>query len=174
MMSNLSSRAGELKTEGALQAAQDPNSDVSSQDAQQVMANESKKAGIAAFQFDPDATPEEKAAQARSRVPAGFHHDRKPKATGVATDIDDGTPDQYDLPPPTTDGAVPPSPTTPRKPGAPNGHIHHDESAQFVEKTGWAPRFGQGSITEAEAEENLLDHQTWVESKLDEKFFGGQ
>ena len=69
MLSNLSSRAGELKTQGAVQAAQDPQSQVGSQDAQQVMADESKKAGIAAFQFDPDATPEEKAAQARSVRP---------------------------------------------------------------------------------------------------------
>lgn len=55
----------------------------------------------------------------------------------------------------------------------PNGHIHQDESARFVEKTGWAPRFGQGSITSDEAQESLLDHQTLLESKLDDKFFGG-
>ena len=54
-----------------------------------------------------------------------------------------------------------------------NGHIHHDESAQFIEKVGWAPRFGQGSISETEAGESLLDHQSFLESKLDDKFFGG-
>ena len=73
MLSNLTSRAEELKAEGAVQAAQDPDSGVNSQDAQQVMANEAKKAGVAAFQFDPDATPEEKAAQARS-VRASLNH----------------------------------------------------------------------------------------------------
>ena len=66
MMSNLSPRAGELKSQGAVQASQDPNSSATPQDAENIMAEESKKAGIAAFQFDPDASPEDKAAQARS------------------------------------------------------------------------------------------------------------
>lgn len=65
-MSNLSSRAGELKSQGAAIAAQDPNNKVTAEDAEGVMTDESKKAGIPAFQFDPDASPEEKAAQARS------------------------------------------------------------------------------------------------------------
>lgn len=66
MMSNLNSRAGELKSQGAAMAAQDSNNNVTAEDAEAVMANESKKAGIPAFQFDPNASPEEKAAQARS------------------------------------------------------------------------------------------------------------
>ena len=56
----------------------------------------------------------------------------------------------------------------------PNGHMQQDESARFIAKTGWAPRFGQGSITSEEAQESLLDHQTHLESKLDDKFFGGR
>ncbi len=64
MMSHLNSRAGELKSQGATEAAPDPSSRVTAQDAEDVMANESKKAGIAAFQFDPNASPEAKAAQA--------------------------------------------------------------------------------------------------------------
>ena len=55
----------------------------------------------------------------------------------------------------------------------PNGHMQQDESARFIAKTGWAPRFGQGSITSEEAQESLLDHQTLLESKIDDKFFGG-
>ena len=66
MMSQLSSRAGELKAQGAIEAAQDPNSKTSAQDAEDVIAAESKKAGIPALQFDPNASPEEKAAQARA------------------------------------------------------------------------------------------------------------
>ena len=66
MMSNLQSRAGELKSQGAVEAAQDPQSKISAEDAENTLAAESKKAGIAALQFDPDASPEEKAAQARS------------------------------------------------------------------------------------------------------------
>ena len=83
---------------------------------------------------------------------------------------DDGTPDQYDLPPPSAGGAIP------NENGAAitNGGISADEKSQWVEKVGWAPRFGQGSITEAEAAESLLDHQTFLESKLDDKFFGGR
>lgn len=64
----------ELKSQGAVEAAQDPNSSVTGDDATRVILDESKKAGSAALHFDPDATPEEKAAQARSvsqtRTPA--------------------------------------------------------------------------------------------------------
>ena len=47
-------------------AAQDSKSNVTAEDAEAVMADESNKAGIPAFQFDPDASPEAKAAQVRS------------------------------------------------------------------------------------------------------------
>ena len=66
MMSNLNSRAGELKSQGAAMAAQDSKSSVTAEDAEAVMADESNKAGVPAFQFDPDASPEAKAAQVRS------------------------------------------------------------------------------------------------------------
>ena len=84
-----------------------------------------------------------------------------------------GGPDEYDLPPPTAAGAIP-SPSTPTADGKVNGHhMHHDEKEVFVKKTGWATRFGQGDLTEEEANASLLDHQTLLEGKLDEKFFGG-
>lgn len=66
MMSDLHSRAGELKSQGAAMAAQDPNNKITAEDAEAVITDESKKAGIPAFRFDPNASPEEKAAQARS------------------------------------------------------------------------------------------------------------
>lgn len=66
MMSKLHGRVGELKSQGAAEAARDLDSEVTSQDAQHVMAAESKKAGVEAFEFDPNASPEAKAAQARS------------------------------------------------------------------------------------------------------------
>ena len=66
MMSHLSSQAGELKSQGAAMAAQNPNNKATPEDAEAVITDESKKAGIPAFRFDPDASPEEKAAQARS------------------------------------------------------------------------------------------------------------
>ena len=68
---------------------------------------------------------------------------------------------------------MPASPVADGESKVPNGHMHQDESARLVAKTGWAPRFGQGSITSEEAQESLLDHQTFLESKLDDKFFGG-
>lgn len=66
MLSTRRGEIAEIKSQGAAEAARDPNSNVSSQDAQRVMAAEAKKAGVQAFEFDPDASPEAKAAQARS------------------------------------------------------------------------------------------------------------
>lgn len=60
------SRASELKQEGAIEAARNPESAVTSEDAERAVVNETRKAGGAAFQFDANATPEEKAAQARA------------------------------------------------------------------------------------------------------------
>lgn len=57
-------RASELKQQGAIEAAQNPQSKVTSEDAEQIMIDETKKAGGVAYQFDPNATAEEKAAQA--------------------------------------------------------------------------------------------------------------
>jgi hypothetical protein len=56
----------ELKSQGAVEAAQNPDSSVTGDDATRVILDESKKAGSAALEFNPDASPEEKAAQARS------------------------------------------------------------------------------------------------------------
>lgn len=58
--------AGELKTQGVIEAADDPNSSVTSGDAQKKIVQESKNAGIQAFSFDPDASPEEKKAQVQA------------------------------------------------------------------------------------------------------------
>ena len=58
--------AAELKQQGAFEAAADPNSSVTAADAQAKAEFESKKAGVQAFSFNPDASPEEKAAQARA------------------------------------------------------------------------------------------------------------
>ena len=65
MLEGTAGRASELKQQGAVEAANDPNSSVDAQEAEQKMLAESKKAGAAAFEFDPDASPEQKAAQLR-------------------------------------------------------------------------------------------------------------
>ena len=101
-----SAHASELKQQGALEAAQDPNSSVTAEAAGDTILREAKAAGSAAFQFDPNASPEEKAAQLRSvnnpaltlsetvelinilqHIPADFHHEHKPNATALVTDI---------------------------------------------------------------------------------------
>ncbi|KAI9814697.1 MAG: hypothetical protein M1832_005696 [Thelocarpon impressellum] len=168
----MQSQAAELKSQGAVEAARDSRSNVTAEDAERKMVEEARRAGGGAYQFNPDATPEEKAAQARSRVPPGFHHEKKHKAVGIVTDIDDGTPDKYDLPPPSKSGALPTSPasTNGHLPGA-KGHLSEEENARWEERVGWAPRFGTGSIKDEEIEDGR-DHQTWVETRLEDKFFG--
>ncbi|KAJ0355311.1 hypothetical protein KNSL1_001034 [Colletotrichum chrysophilum] len=63
-MASTEKEKNELKVQGVVEAAQDPESNVSADDAQKKIVEESKKAGITAFTFDPDASPEEKRAQA--------------------------------------------------------------------------------------------------------------
>jgi Ca2+-dependent lipid-binding protein len=164
-------RAHELKTEGALEAARDPKSSVTAHAAEQTAVAEARKGGSAAFQFDPDATPEEKAAQARARVPAGFHHERNKNATALVSDADDsGAPLKYDLPPPTKAGAIdlPPANGTEA-----NGHAPElDEDARW-DRVGWAPRFGMPGSEDKEPDDgSMLDHQTWLEGRIEDKFYG--
>ncbi len=61
-----SSLTHERKAQGAEEASRDPNSSVTAGDARGVIMDESKKAGAVALEFDPNASPEEKAAQAKS------------------------------------------------------------------------------------------------------------
>jgi hypothetical protein len=56
----------ELKQQGAEEASRDPNSNVTAAGAEKVLVEESKKAGAVAMTFDPDASPEAKAAQAKA------------------------------------------------------------------------------------------------------------
>ena len=56
----------EAKQQVAEELARDPNSNVTAADAEKVLVDESKKAGAPTFQFDANASPEEKAAQARA------------------------------------------------------------------------------------------------------------
>lgn len=58
--------ANELKQQGAIEASQDPNSSVTAADAERKIVEASREAGVTAFTFNPDASPEEKRAQARA------------------------------------------------------------------------------------------------------------
>ena len=66
MLQGTAGRAAELKTQGALEASRDPNSSVDARAAEDIMMKEAKAAGAASFEFDPDATPEQKAAQMKA------------------------------------------------------------------------------------------------------------
>lgn len=172
-----STSAAELKTQGVIEAANDPNSSVTADDAQRKLVQESRNAGVAAFTFDPDASPEEKAAQARARVPEGFHREHKSKSVAVVTDIDDGKPGAYNLPPPSAAAALAPTSSTKDGNGksvakGTAGHIEYEDYERWVERTGWAPRFGYGDSGESTDGETLADHQTWLEGRLDDKFYG--
>ncbi|KAF1916650.1 hypothetical protein BDU57DRAFT_450010 [Ampelomyces quisqualis] len=162
------SRAHELRTEGALEAARDPNSSVSAEAAEKTAVDEARMGGSAAFQFDPDASPHEKRAQARARVPPGLHHERNTHATALVSDADAAatTAPPYDLPTPTTAAAAQLPPTA-------NGHApERDETARW-ERVGWAPRFGMpGSDDTDHDDASMLDHQTWLESRIEDKFYG--
>lgn len=59
----------ELKQQGALEASRDPINPVSAEDAERKALVESRKAGVQAYIFDPEASAEQKAAQARSVGP---------------------------------------------------------------------------------------------------------
>lgn len=82
----------------------------------------------------------------------------------------------YDLPSPSQAGVVD-SDSPKDKDGRPigNGHAPGDDEPEEImgPKTGWAPRIGwpMESIQEAES---LLDHSTWLEGQLPDKFYGGR
>lgn len=63
MTTTTSDYSAELKAQGALEAARDPNSSVDADAAEKTVMNQAKAAGAPTFEFDPDASPEEKKAQ---------------------------------------------------------------------------------------------------------------
>lgn len=63
MLHGSHARASELKQQGALEAARNPEASITAEDAEQKLLDEAHRSGAAAFQFDPDADPEEKARQ---------------------------------------------------------------------------------------------------------------
>ncbi len=85
--------------------------------------------------------------------------------------MQDGGPDQYDLPPPES-AAIAETANAPTA-GAQGANGAPPEEKEEWSKVGWAPRFGSGETEEDKEAGNLLDHQTLLESKLDDKFFGG-
>ena len=66
MLEGTADKAAELKSQGALEASRDPHSSVDAKAAEHTMMNEAKASGAPAFEFDPDASPEEKKAQMKA------------------------------------------------------------------------------------------------------------
>lgn len=160
--------AQEIKQQGAIEAAQDPQNKVTAEDAERTIVQQTKEAGGAAFHFNANASPAEKAAQVRADVPDNFHHERKTVAHDLITDQDTDAGPHYDLPPPTTAGAI-----TVEDQERLTGEVAED--ARYARnRTGWAPRFGDGEPIDTKESEapTLLDHQTTLEAHLDEQWFG--
>lgn len=103
-------------------------------------------------------------------MPDGFHSKRK-KGVALVTDQDDGSKPDYDLAEDSKAGVVDVSKDA-------DGTATHDgqtinEGPEMGPQTGWAPKFGWPieSVTEGES---LLDHQTWLEGKIPDKYYGGK
>ncbi|KAI9372129.1 C2 domain-containing protein [Aspergillus egyptiacus] len=167
----------EAKQQGIIEGAraatqgQVPESPIDPAAVEAKLVDENRKAGLPAFQFDPDASPEEKAAAAEARVPPGFHHAQKPKGVAVITDKDDGTPAPYALPPPKAASVLLDEKADESTEEKKEGEM--DDDARWArDRTGWTPQFMHEETQEEHDETTLLDHQTFLEGKLDDKFFG--
>lgn len=87
----------------------------------------------------------------------------------IVTDAGDSGAPVTDLPSPTKAGVL----DIPKdKEGKPVGEGADPGEGDIWEKTGWAPRLGWPYEPIQEAE-SLLDHSTWLEGHVPDKFFGG-
>ncbi|KAF3483927.1 uncharacterized protein GIQ15_03251 [Arthroderma uncinatum] len=129
---------------------------------------ESEKAGVPAFQFDPDASPEKKAEQAKMAIPStlqkngtnGTNGTNGAKAAAAAgTVATNGTKKQEMAQPPEAENpAMDVKELTEEEKFAPG-------------RTGWGPRFAAPAAAEDAGEEPGV-RPTLLESKVDDKFFG--
>lgn len=53
-----------------------------------------------------------------------------------------------------------------------NEVVDKEDYENWVTHTGWAPRFGTGDPKDDEGP-TLLDRETWLEGKINDKLFGG-
>jgi hypothetical protein len=69
-MASAQAEKTEMKEEGIIEAAteltQDPNSKVNPDTVEDALVKESRESGVPAYQFDPNASPEDKAAAAQA------------------------------------------------------------------------------------------------------------
>ncbi|KAJ6782518.1 hypothetical protein PWT90_01663 [Aphanocladium album] len=178
--------ARDAKVGGAIAAAQDPESSITADDAQREMVAESRNAGVTAFTFDPDASPEQKRAQARAlgcvcrlyrlltcprdhqAIPQELRQARPERSVAVVTDMDDNGPVE-DMPEASTKGVLDVARDANGKPiGA--GFDPGAKELPYM-RTGWAPKMGWASSKTFESE-SLLDHSTWLEGRLPDSLYG--
>ncbi|CRG83503.1 Tricalbin-1 [Talaromyces islandicus] len=166
----------EAKQQGIIETAQaaasDPQSNIQPELAEKKLVDESRKAGAPAFQFNPDASPEEKAEAAKSGLPPQFPKPKNQTGAALVSDQTKG-PADYDLP--STQKATDMVTTAPsakenEKTALANGELT-EEQRWARNRTGWAPQFVKPDAPPDE-EETLLDHRTFLEDKLSDKFFG--
>ncbi|KAL7819079.1 tricalbin [Trichoderma gracile] len=158
--------AHELKVQGAIEAAQDPQTSVSPDDAERLLVDQARNAGAPAFIFDPNASVEEKRSQVAAAIPPELQQIRRNKATAIATDVDDGTGPDEELPEPTKEGALD---DAGKDKSLANGDADNAEAP--YSRTGWAPQIGW-PVESALEGESLLDHTTWAESQLPDHLYG--
>jgi Ca2+-dependent lipid-binding protein len=165
MLEGTAGNEAELKQQGVLEAARDPNTSIDAEQAEQTLLSQSRAAGAAAFSFDPNASAEEKARLVKERNEAVGQPHRQHVAAALVSDQDDGKTAGYDLPEPSKQGALPP-------PGAQDGDVLDAKQAEEEEfsRVGWAPRFGNPADQDEGG--TMLDHQDFIEGKLGDKFFG--
>ncbi|KAI2792008.1 hypothetical protein POX_b02040 [Penicillium oxalicum] len=171
-MASVAAEKTELKEEGMIEAAtqlaQDPESKVNPDKVEEALVEETRGAGGVAYQFDPNASPQAKAAAAESRLPPGLKRDGKPSGMAVVTDKNDGKAD-YDLPPPRSATAIL---ADEANAASANGGKMDEDMRWARDRTGWAPQFHTEKTEEEQAEGTLLDHQDFLEGRIPDKFFG--
>jgi Ca2+-dependent lipid-binding protein len=172
-----SSQINEIKQQAIIEKAQDPNSSVSAEAAKETIVSESRKAGAATFSFDPNASASEKAAQIEDSLPADVKNAKNalkgntsgPAGVSALSDKDLASKPTTKLPPPSTAGAIKAGEVDEKITG-PGGWTEEDE--KYWKMAGWAPRFGDGVPADLDMNTNLLDHKTWLDERLQDKFFG--
>jgi hypothetical protein len=93
------------------------------------------------------------------------------QAHALASDADKGPP-QYDLPPPSTAGAIDSKKAEDLQKAEAKSAEEEDE--HFWKIVGWRPRFGDGVPEDVDMSTNISDQQTWLEERINDKFFGGE
>ncbi|KAF2669361.1 tricalbin [Microthyrium microscopicum] len=166
-------KATEAKQQAAVSASQDPNSSITAKDAEKTIMDEARKSGAAVYEFDPNSSPEEKRAQISSQAPSiGRPNLKAQAATALVSDADPGPP-QYDMPPPAKLGAIDTKGEQDKNASlAVPSSAEAEDDDDFWSRVGWKPRFGDGIPEGLDMNVNLSDQATWLEERLQDKFFG--